>query len=1758
MTQPSWSRIRQWMTFRKAITGKRAGSTRRTRPRVAACSELLEARALLAADFGFALALGGVDSDEGHAVASDAAGNVYVAGSFEGTADFDPSSNVSNLISAGEEDAFIAKYSPNGNLLFARRMGGTLRDIASAIALDASGNIYVAGDFRGTADFDPGGGVQNRTSAGLSDAFVLQLNSLGNFVWASVLGGIENDLARGIAANASGVFITGNFAGTADFDPAPGVNVVNLTSAGSDDVFISKLTTGGLFSFARQVGGTSSDIGFSAAVDSVGNVLIGGEFSGTADFDPSILGVVNRTSAGAQDLFVLKLNASGLFVWARTTGSAGATDRTTGVATGPANSVYATGLFSSTIDFDPGAAVSNLTSNGSWDAFIWKLDSSGNFVWARNIGGDDIEFGLAIAVDAVGAAYTTGRFEETADFDPGAGVSNLTSAGSIDVFISKLSSAGDFVSAQALGGISTDIGNGIAISSLGHVYTTGSFSGTADFDPGPGVQNRTSAGDGDIFVAQLTQRLGDRVWHDQDRDGVQDPGEPGLPGVRVELFNSVDGIAGNGNDVSLGKQTTDANGLYHFPAIDTSLSYYLVFERPIDFQFTSANVGSDDLLDSDAEAGTGRTTVFMIPAGQTDLSRDAGLFPAPVYAGVSGLGSPLAANATTAADQQAPSVTSDAAGNFIVVWESFGQDQAATWGIYGQRYDAQGQLLGREFRVNTTTAGDQRRPVVALADNGKFVVAWESPDANATGIYARHYHANGQPLGSEFLVNTTTMGEQRRPTAAIDADGDFLIAWDGNGTGDPQGIFGRRYNSIGQSQGAEFRVNVNTTNPQQNPAAAMDADGDFVVVFEDFGSALNDVYARRFNAAGVGQGNEFIVTNTTSDQQIQPAVAMNAAGGFVVTWANFDLTDFPDRLYDIMARRFSPAGIALGNEFLVTRTILNDQNDPAIAIDDAGRFTIAWQDLLGGTVMARAFDANGQAFPDEFQVGGPSSQNGAVAMDGDGDFVVAWDAPDATGLGVFAQRYSVHTPAAGGQLPVNSETDDTQRFPTVASDADGDFVVTWSSENQDGEMSGIFAQRYNAAGQRQGNEFQVNTEFAKNQIRSSVAMDPDGDFVIVWESFAQDGDGYGIYGKRFNAAGQPQGSEFLISETTDMNQERPIVAMDAAGNFVIVWEDDGDLDGDGEGVFARRFNAAGMPLSGEFQVNTFTDGNQMEPDIAMDPLGNFMVTWQSQDQDGSGFGIYAQRFNAAGNRVGTEFRVNSFTDDDQTNAKTAMDAAGNFLIGWFSNSAGHNGGFAQRFNAAGVPQQSEFSLPAINIDMAANGAFVATFGALDGDGFGVYAQRYNADGTLRGESLRINTIIAGNQPQFFSDVAVTPVGDFVIAWDGRGQGDNAGIFAQRFDVPLPPRIVIGPDAGNEGRVRVLDAQTGIEQFNFLPFGGFTGGVRVAMGDVNGDGTPDIITAAGPGGGPHVRVFDGQTGNQLSGAIGNFFAYGTFTGGVLVASGDVNADGFDDVITGADAGGGPHVRVFSGATGGEILQFFAYRANFTGGVRVAAGDVNGDGRADIIAGPGAGGGPHVRVFSGAGSGELFGLFAYSANFSSGVYVAAGDVNGDGRADVITGAGPGGGPHVRVFSGPSGQQLPGAIGSFFAFAPDFTRGVRVASLDANGDGKSDILVATGPGGPFEVRLFDALAGQSSFSATGIPTGGAFVAGASQDLPASTPPAGSALLAPTAPPGSRLAAPHDLAEILDTNDFEEDLTSSVSRAQLDTVFAELGTLL
>lgn len=454
-----------------------------------------------AQNLDWANSIGGSGYDYGESVVVDASGNVYVVGGFDGTIDADPSAATVNLTSNGSDDFFIQKLDVSGNLVWAKSIGGTGSDGGYYITIDTAENLLITGIFSGTTDFDPSGSTSNLTANGMEDIFILKLDVNGNFIWAVSAGGTSIDQGSELITDANNnVYITGQFEGTVDFDPGASTN--NLTSNGSQDVFILKLNSSGNFVWAKSVGGASLDQGNSITIDASGNSYITGGFSGTVDFDPGASTNNLISNSSSSDAFILKLDASGNFVWANAKGAANYESSNSIAIDGSAN-IYTTGLYDGTVDFDPGSEVFNLTSSANSGSFVQKLDVDGNFIWAKALGECESE---CLAVDGSGNVYTTGSYVGTNDFDPSASTSNLTSNGSEDIFIQKLDASGNFIWAVSIGGTGEDdYPEDIYVDASNNIYTTGFYESTVDFDPGSSTNNLTSNGASDVFIQKLNE-----------------------------------------------------------------------------------------------------------------------------------------------------------------------------------------------------------------------------------------------------------------------------------------------------------------------------------------------------------------------------------------------------------------------------------------------------------------------------------------------------------------------------------------------------------------------------------------------------------------------------------------------------------------------------------------------------------------------------------------------------------------------------------------------------------------------------------------------------------------------------------------------------------------------------------------------------------------------------------------------------------------------------------------------------------------------------------------------------------------------------------------------------------------------------------------------------------------------------------------------------------------------------------------------------
>jgi hypothetical protein len=441
--------------------------------------------------------------EQGHKVITDASGNVYVIGQFDGTVDFDPSPAVANLSApAFTQDIFVAKYDSYGAYIWAFNLGGTNNQaFANDIVLDPTGNyLYLTGSFQGTVDFDPSPAIANQSVVGGEDAFLAKYStSTGAYQWAFKMGGTLNDEGYGVACDAFGnVYVTGAFETTVDFDPSAAT--FNLTSGGLNDVFIAKYSSAMGFLWAGRIGGTQTDYGYGIKVDA-SNIYITGSFAGTADFDPSAT-TVNITSNGNLDAFVGKYTLAGVYVKAFKIGGTLA-DNGYALALDASSNIYVTGSFQNTADFDPSAGVQNRTSAGGTDIFVAKYATGMTYVNAFAIGSPNPDLGSDIIVDGAGSnIYVTGSYGGTADFDPSASVFDLLTTNPSEMFVAKYSTAMALGWAINATGTTTDSGLGVAVDATNHVYATGSFNTQADFDPSASVANLISNGSDDIYLAK--------------------------------------------------------------------------------------------------------------------------------------------------------------------------------------------------------------------------------------------------------------------------------------------------------------------------------------------------------------------------------------------------------------------------------------------------------------------------------------------------------------------------------------------------------------------------------------------------------------------------------------------------------------------------------------------------------------------------------------------------------------------------------------------------------------------------------------------------------------------------------------------------------------------------------------------------------------------------------------------------------------------------------------------------------------------------------------------------------------------------------------------------------------------------------------------------------------------------------------------------------------------------------------------------------
>ncbi len=434
-----------------------------------------------AQNWAWAKSAGGAMKVESYAIAIDNAGNSYITGYFEDSLKFGTTTLFSSGSNPFVSNIFIAKYDINGNFVWAQKAGGNNYDYGTGIATDAVGNVYVTGLFTGTATF---GTLSITSSTTDYDVFIAKYSPTGTALWVNKGGGSGWDVGSGVTIdNAGNCFITGSYRNTGTF------GTTSFTSAGNYDAFVAKYDSNGTFLWAKSAGGTLEDKALSIGTDITGNCYVSGFFNGTAT-----IGTATLISSGNSDIWLAKYDNAGNFIWAKQAGGNQA-DEGKYLVTDAAGNSFMTGYFGGSALFGSGSNTVTLTSYGSEDIFVGKFDYKGDIVWVKNYGGTLSDKAFAISIDTAGHSYIAGSFFGTAQFDTITAISSNQD----DAFVAGLDNLGKAKFVVQGGGANADVGSGIATSLFGSCYTTGYFNGTVSFGSIPLI----SSGDNDLFIAKI-------------------------------------------------------------------------------------------------------------------------------------------------------------------------------------------------------------------------------------------------------------------------------------------------------------------------------------------------------------------------------------------------------------------------------------------------------------------------------------------------------------------------------------------------------------------------------------------------------------------------------------------------------------------------------------------------------------------------------------------------------------------------------------------------------------------------------------------------------------------------------------------------------------------------------------------------------------------------------------------------------------------------------------------------------------------------------------------------------------------------------------------------------------------------------------------------------------------------------------------------------------------------------------------------------
>jgi hypothetical protein len=718
-------------------------------------------------------------------------------------------------------------------------------------------------------------------------------------------------------------------------------------------------------------------------------------------------------------------------------------------------------------------------------------------------------------------------------------------------------------------------------------------------------------------------------------------------------------------------------------------------------------------------------------------------------------------------EQANPRIAGYGNGNYVVAW----QDERSGYNtdIFAQIYANGGTPQGANFKVNDDNGyAAQYIPFVAAGPQMNFIIVWiDNRETGEWDVFAQRFSNDGSPVGSNFKVNDDAGDvEHEYPTVAVDSLGNFVIAWadERNGHFD---IYAQRYSSEGVASGSNFKVNDDTGEALHYwPHCAGMKDGSFVVAWVDERNSGNyDIFAQCYSPDGTALGANFQVNSDAGDAfQLRPEIATDEEGGFVIVWE-----DNRNSEWDIFVQRFQQNGVPIGDNFVVEGNPAGSgQRNAGISGDPEGNFVISWEDDRNdySDVYARQYSYNGNPVGECFKVNNDttnSQQNSSGVFRADnGDFLIVWQDYRTSWNGdIYSQSYLNDGTLVEDNLKINDDTgSENQLMPSMAVDGNGTMIFAWVDERNNNPA--IYAQRFSADGAALGDNFEVNDDSGAGiyDLQPSVAANENGNFVIAWADF-RNGYCFDIYAQRFAPDGTPQGENFLVSNSGACMHYTPVVAFKEDDNFIIVWADadEGGFDkaglsgifknkpegsykddqnkGNEPDVYAQLYLNDGTPVGDNFIVNeepgyTF----QVNPTVAVDANGNFTIGWED-DRNGP-WHIYLQRFLYDGTPIGVNYQAEDDTyPDHQIYPSLSMNGEGNFSVAWMDNRNGNYDIFCRRFSVDGLPVGESFQVnddtgtayqSVPRVSVQSDGRFVVSWTDNRNGTDDVFAQRFSGNG----------------------------------------------------------------------------------------------------------------------------------------------------------------------------------------------------------------------------------------------------------------------------------------------------------------------------------------------------------------------------------------------------------------------------------------------